>query len=192
MADNRINWNSLIESFPHFMSKATQFVSDLGLDISGLQIDHIAIRIKDPSDVDLLKAEISTLSTNGSPISNEIVNGREIMIFKLRKPLVYESFEIPCIELPYPSNPHDYKIDGWEHIEVVIPSNANTTEEIEKDFKKVFTGFDKKNPIIDEYKVSMPFVENQPANPTVAIQKEIGLAVKFHPRTIEEIVTKKL
>ncbi len=192
MYENQISWSSLKETFPHFMEKIMVFISDLGLDISDLQIDHIAIRVKDPSNVELLKKELNALSINNSPISNEIVNGREIMIFKLLHPLVYENYQIPCIELPYPSSSHHYKVDGWEHIEVVIPSDANTTEIIEEEFMKKYPGFDKNNPIIDELKVSMPVVEHQPANPTLAIQRELGLAVKFHPRTIEEIVTSRV
>lgn len=191
MKTNPISWANLTNSFHQFMTNALRFAEELNLDVSSLVIDHVAIRIKDAAVVDTLREELSNLSIDKSPISNEIVNGREILIFKLSTPLKFQRFEIPCVELPYPAQIHEYKCDGWEHLEFVIPSDARTEIDFEKDFYKKFPDFDKTNPAINLYKVSMPVVENQPPNPTVVIQKELGLAIKFHPKSIEEIVRGK-
>jgi uncharacterized protein len=180
-----------INSFPFFMEKVLEYLTQVSIDISGLQIDHAGLRFKSSQDADEMKRELCLISVGSAPLSSETVGGREISVFKLNKPLVYRNFFISCIELMYPGIEHPFKEDGWEHIEVVLP-NSNLSGDYEKNFLTRYPKFDPKSKNVDLFKLHIPDVKGQLPNPTIIVQKYLGLAIKFHPSPIEEIVTTKI
>jgi uncharacterized protein len=138
--------------------------------------------------VDKLKEDFIRLSIDNKYLSNEVVNGREILIFKLKEPLKYNNYEISLIELPYPK---DYPEDNWEHIEFVIPCDAANLDEFEEVFQKQFPDFNPKNFPTYKFTLEMPKVEGQLPNPTIGIEKKRGLSLKFHSKSLEEVINKK-
>ncbi len=57
------------------------------------------MRLKNSSDVDLLKAQIVEA---GLLISTANVNGREITILQLHSPIMIGPWEVSGVEMPYP------------------------------------------------------------------------------------------
>lgn len=169
-------FEQLQQKLPAFLDEAFAFITELGLDVSGLPLDHIALRYKNAADVDALANE---LKEQGEIISDAIIKGRIIYIFKLHQPLVYKNYSIPCVELPYPAADHKYPNDGWEHIEFVL--EFDNPENFEQVFNQKFPD--------QKYEVHIPQVEGEKLlNPSIVLKKYPGLAVKFHSHSIEEVV----
>jgi predicted metalloenzyme YecM len=80
-------WKQLKKEFPTFMDKAFEFTKELGIDPVNLVVDHAALRFANAEDVDTLRKELETESTM---LSEAIVAGRPIMIYKLNTPLKYK------------------------------------------------------------------------------------------------------
>lgn len=166
-----------MQKIPIFLDEEFTFIHELNLDVSGLSIDHIALRYKNSEDVDQLAKE---LKKQGDVISDAVVNGRIIYIFKLHQPLIYQNYQIPCVELPYPATPHKYPKDGWEHIEFVL--ETDNLDNFEQVFNQKYPG--------QKYELHVPDVSGEEIlNPTVVLTKYTGLSVKFHPNSIEKVVT---
>lgn len=172
-----------------FEDRVFQYFTELGIfeKVRFLSADHLGLRLKDVSDIQALKND---LEKNGSMISSAVVNGREILIYKMILPIKIKNWSIPCIELPYPKLGHSYP-DGWEHIEMVIPSSAMTLDELRHDFQVFFPDIN-----IESLKQKGQYSEDEPKsesdqlpNPTIALRKNKITTIKFHARTIEEIVS---
>lgn len=181
-------WTSLQSSLPDFYTRIDSFLCELDISdsVKHLSIDHAGLRFGDKSDVDRLREE---LSHHGHCFSAEIVNGREILLFQLNEPLQFGHWNIHSIELPYPKPGHDYE-DGWEHIEFVIPSDADSLDQIRKNFLEAFPSLTIEY-LQNTYRYSedMPLAESdQLPNPTIAIRKDKNLCIKFHPKSIQEVV----
>ncbi len=181
-----MNYAQLQATWPAFSSRINAFVTELGLDKLKLDCDHTALRVNQLSTAEALAEEFSQ---HGEIISNNMINGRPILIIKLNTPLQLESGATDCVELPFPSDKH-YPQEGWEHIELVLPSSAQTCEQLSQaliaavpNLADVITG---KTAI--KVKLSSPQGDNERlANPTIAFKHQ-GLCVKVHPHSIEAII----
>lgn len=188
-ADKIMNLDQLLnKELKEFEERIVQFLSELGIQekVESLFVDHLALRIKDTNDILSLKNE---LKSKAKVISSAIVNGREILIYKLNNPLQLRNWFVPCIELPYPKPDHSYP-DGWEHIEIVFPSSATTIEALRTDFQNYFSEMSiDVLKSIGQYSEEIPQTENeQLPNPSIILRKNKNTAIKFHARTIEEVV----
>lgn len=179
----------LTDELEAFGERITQYLVDLGLQdqTKHLFADHLGIRLK---NIDHILSLRHKLSSHGNIISSAIVNGREILIYKLVTPIRLHNWTIPCIELPYPKPDHSYP-DGWEHIELVIPSSATTLDVLRNDFLNCFPEID-----IDTLKLQGEYFEDEPhsetkqlPNPTITLRKNKNTSIKFHARTIEDVVS---
>jgi predicted metalloenzyme YecM len=128
-----------------------------------------------------------TLLTLGKELSAAIVNGRAIYIFELSTPVRVGNWDIPCVELPMPKVNHAY-LDGWEHIEFVLPGTEN--KPIEVLFAETFPRI-----LIEELKsrgvcsISTPQVSGeQLSNETLELKASNGVSLKFHRWGIKEVV----
>ncbi len=171
-----------------FEDRLFQYLTELGIfeKVRPLFADHLGLRFKDVGDIQALKNDFRV---KGVMISSAIVNGREILIYKMGVPIQLQDWLIPCIELPYPKPDHSYP-DGWEHIEIVIPSSATTLDELRHDFQNFFPEIN-----IESLKQKGQYSEDEPKsesdqlpNPTITLRKNKNTTIKFHARTIEEIV----
>lgn len=180
----------ILEKLPDFLKRAEEYLNELGIfeQTKLIKSDHLALRFKDIEIVDQIKDE---LKKENKIISSAVVNGRKILIFKLQEPIKFMDWEIDCIELPYPKENQKYP-DGWEHIEFVVPSNSKNLDEFREDFKRYFSKLNIENLIKNgQYSESFPIKDSSSKelpNPTISLQKELGLTVKFHPKSIIEIV----
>ncbi len=178
-------FRQLKQELTPFLDEIFRFTTELNLDVSNLEIDHIALRYKNAADVDKLAGE---LKEQGDIISQAILKGRKIYIFKLHHPLKYQDRQIPCIELPYPATNHEYPHDGWEHVEFVLPTEDLT--HFESVFRAKFPDLTGGMLQKYHYRLSLPQVDTeQLPNPIIVLKKYQGLAIKFHAHSIEEVVT---
>ncbi|WP_418358673.1 VOC family protein [Shewanella basaltis] len=185
-----MNYQHLQHSWPNFSERITAFVKQLGLDNLSLQADHAALRVNHHHTAQLLADEFSQY---GEIISNNMINGRPILIIKLTEPLVLGNMQINCVELPFPSD-KAYPVEGWEHIELVFPSQAQTCEalvaELIEQAPQLANIIENAQAGIGEVKVkqSSPKGDNERlANPTIAF-KAHGICVKVHPHDIQTII----
>jgi predicted metalloenzyme YecM len=185
-----IKWKEIRERVPAFLDNAFALAKELGLDVHDLDIDHIGLRIKDPYDVHRIRGQLEAVSVGNEPISESIIHGRTITIYRLQEVLLGmhngRILQIPCVEVPDPKTPHDYPYDGIEHVEFVLPCGARTVNQMITACKKRF------GPIKD-FVADLPTKNRrQLPNPTVSFKgKNEMCAIKFHPYPIEEIVKGK-
>jgi predicted metalloenzyme YecM len=189
-----MNYQHLQHTWADFSQRISVFIHRLGLDNLALNCDHAALRVNDNQTAQLL---VDEFSQHGKIISNNIINGRPILIIKLAEPLVIGAMKIQCVELPFPSD-KSYPVEGWEHIELVFPSQAQTCDELVAELiEKVplladviagntIAGSDENSDI--KVKQSSPKGDKERlANPTIAF-KANGICIKVHPHDIQKIV----
>jgi uncharacterized protein len=130
-----------------------------------LLCDHICFRVETEADYDKYKKIIGSFSTC---VTETLVSGRNISIFKLQDPIQYKNLSIDCLELPAPKKGSFYQ-KGLEHAEFVL-----------KDL----------NQFIEENK-DTPFsfkAMNREINPELALKLGRGFQVKFHPLHILDVI----
>ena len=109
-----------------FLDRLFHNLNAVGIDLTGLEIDHIAYRATTIEEADGLKVEWQTFSTL---VNSAQVNGREVSIFACDDaPVTYGSWSISTLELLYPRPERSY--GGWDHIEVVIGSYSDSIETV--------------------------------------------------------------
>ncbi|KFZ38543.1 hypothetical protein HR45_03715 [Shewanella mangrovi] len=179
-----LSYASLENTLDEFAAKISLLIAELGLQ-SLTQCDHVALRVNTTAAADALR---DAFSARGSVISDNIINGRPILIIKLHTPLQLGEYSVACVELPYPKT--EYPQQGWEHIELVLASNATDCEQLQQQLislsPKLAAVFAGDSEI--KVKASSPAGEAERLpNPTIAFTKA-GVCVKVHPHTIEAII----
>ncbi len=178
-----IYWQEVRSRIPAFVRKVTRFAEKQNINIKEFEIDHVGLRFRNPNDVDFL---CKALDESGTMISRAFVNGREIFNYRLDEPIEVDGKLIWCVEVPYPTEKHDFVTDGLEHMEVVIPSNAADIASFYEVFHSQFPDFE------GNCQLAMPRADReQLPNPTVIVNNpnDRMCTIKFHPHSIEEIVS---
>ncbi|WP_192022906.1 VOC family protein [Shewanella sp. WPAGA9] len=181
-----MNYAQLQQSWPEFNQRITHFLHQLGLADLSLKCDHCALRVNSKEKAELL---VDAFEQAGQVISNNMINGRPILIIKLHTPMQLNGASVPCVELPFPSD-KVYPQEGWEHIELVLPTTATTCEALISDLSRKVPSI---TDIIEgktdiKVKLSSPQGDNERlANPTIAFKKD-GICIKVHPHSIETII----
>lgn len=178
--------STLQQKWPGFSRDIINFLEELGLTHLGLECDHTALRVNAASTADALSTEFCE---QGSIISSNVINGRPILIIELNTPLQLADFDIDCIELPYPGS-KQYPVEGWEHIELVLPCQATSCDELAQALiEKVPLLADViRNKTEIKVKLSSPSGEHERlANPTIAFKKD-NVCIKIHPHGIKKVI----
>lgn len=147
----------------------TQFFSmvidHIGIDVSGLAIDHICWRCESQDEYESME---SNLLSMGTLFHKSIHNGRSISLIELSKPILFREQQISMIELPAPKEGKSYP-SGFEHAEFVIPGDLGK-------FKNQYP--------------NLPWNDNnvkKAINPDIKLTLQ-GITVKFHPYTLAHVV----
>lgn len=160
--------NALFQLLPEpfdFLDQLFIQLDDSAIEVSGFELDHICYRVETEDRYQLFKRALKDF---GSVISEQIISGRPILIFKLFQPIIYKSREIHCLELPAPKPESPYA-EGWEHIEFVI---EGTLEAFLESYPQV--SFDQKG-------------LTKKVNADLRIQFP-GCSVKFHEHSLEYVI----
>ncbi|GAM70534.1 protein yecM [Vibrio sp. JCM 19236] len=160
------------------MDKIQALATELNLPIAEFQADHLALRI---NDSELAKLAHKAWSEHGSTISEAMINGRPIVVILFDEPIQVKGWSIECLELPYPAEGKLYPVQDWEHVEFVIPSNAQSADDFFAELKQTYPGFEQAMEEGDfKLKLSTEGEGERLANPTVAIKTK-GCALSFTP-----------
>ncbi|MGB2079098.1 MAG: VOC family protein [Vibrio sp.] len=171
-----------------FWLEITDLASRLGLDISSLHADHLALRVNDRA---VAQAIHQHWLNEGQQISEAMINGRPIVVIKLNTPIELGAHKVDCLELPYPSD-KVYPQQGWEHVEFVLPCDARTTDELMQALFEFAPGLKQNWHQLGtqgiKVKTSSPQGEHERlANPTIAFKYQ-GVCIKVHPHTLEAVI----
>ena len=183
---NQLTGKQLEHSWPAFSDQILNFIAELNLDKLRLNCDHVALRVNSVAAADNLS---DYFAKQGTIISNNMINGRPILIIELDTPMQLGEMLIECVELPYPSD-KPYPVEGWEHIELVLPSEAQTCEQLQQALVSVAPQL---RPIIAgdtaiKVKQSSPKGEHERlANPTIAFKRD-NLCIKVHSHGIKAVI----
>ena len=99
-----------------FLDSFFEQINNVGLDISGLPLDHIAYQASSKEDYEQHLPQFSKL---GELVSEEIIGGRRVAVVKLDDPLVYKDYRIPALELIEPKEGQVCDSD-FQHAEFVV------------------------------------------------------------------------
>lgn len=179
----------LKQKLPGFMLKIQRLSEILNLDLTQFQADHIALRI---NELELAEKAHNAWLEHGEQISNAQINGRPIIVLAFNQPLTALNWQIECLELPYPAAGKIYPEQSWEHVEFVVPSQAQTAElfaeEIKQRFPLLAQQWDELAGQGIKVKLSSPKGEGERLNnPTVAFKYQ-GVCIKLHPHSLKAIV----
>ncbi|HDY7741518.1 TPA: VOC family protein [Vibrio vulnificus] len=189
LAEKRLTTQQMLEDLPGFMQKIESLADLLQLDLSFAQADHIALRVNENQTAQLSQ---QMWSEQGKVISQANINGRPIIVIEFDAPLASRGWKIECLELPYPAEGKAYPQEGWEHVEFVVPSHAQTAEDYLADLKHTYPAFGAQFSKLEELgvkvKLSSPKGEGEWLNnPTVAFKYQ-GICIKLHPHSLKRIV----
>lgn len=104
------------EEVHKFLDEFLARVEEVGVNIAGLQMDHIAYKTASIEEYETMKPLFLEL---GEQVHENMVRERKVGIFKLNSPWRYKGYEISAIELIAPK-PGEIIKPGWEHAELVL------------------------------------------------------------------------
>lgn len=202
-----LSYEQLIQGWPAFEAQILALLETLDLADKALVCDHVALRVNSIACADALKDAFSRI---GKIISDNIINGRTILIIELDTPLTLGQFSIACVELPYPSD-KVYPQEGWEHIELVIDSKAKDCDTLSRDLLALcpklcalLPSEQAAEPVLSsslglnsqgiaslagiKIKMSSPKGDKERlANPTIAFKRD-DVCIKVHPHGIKAVI----
>ncbi|MGE6453116.1 VOC family protein [Shewanella baltica] len=202
-----ISYEQLTQSWPAFEAQILALLETLDLADKALVCDHVALRVNSIASADALRDAFSCV---GKIISDNIINGRTILIIELDTPLTLGQFSIACVELPYPSD-KVYPQEGWEHIELVIDSKATECDTLSRDLlalcpklSALLPSEQAAEPVPSsslglnsqgiaslagiKIKMSSPKGDKERlANPTIAFKRD-DVCIKVHPHGIKAVI----
>jgi predicted metalloenzyme YecM len=158
-----------LRDYKNFLDEIFKKLEGKGVDVSDMELDHIAYRVKTGEDLQRKKEEFLEL---GELISENIVQNRPIYVFKLKNPLMYGDRKIYCLELPAPGKDNKYE-SGLQHAEFVTAINL-------ADFRQKYSHLE----FIDKTKINT-------ANPYITLGLGDNLAVKFHNESLLDLISKE-
>ncbi len=99
-----------------FLDSFFEQINGVGLDITGLPLDHIAYQASTKEDYEQHRPDFSKL---GELVSEEIIGGRRVAVVKLDKPLIYQNYSISALELIEPKEGQQCE-SAFQHAEFVV------------------------------------------------------------------------
>lgn len=156
----------------------------IGVNLTGLTIDHIAYRASTIDEADKLKQD---WMSDGVLVKAAQINGREVDIFQLSNPLEFEWFQIQCTELMYPKPSKPF--GGWDHIEVVLWPYSNSIDVLRERVLERFPDIQRNAGESYSYEEDgLHAVGGQVTNPCISIRFSDKTAIRFHTADIRDII----
>jgi len=151
---------------PAFVERTVREAAAVGLDLDGLEIDHLCLRVETVAQYLDYKFQFDGL---GQLLSEAIVNGRPIATYKLYEPVRALGQSIHCVEIPSPKVGAPYPL-GLEHLECVVrePLPAFMRKHAHLNFDTRAIG--------------------KSLNAEIALRLPSGTSVKFHNQSLERVI----
>lgn len=166
-----------------FLAQLFKNLSSIGVDLTGLTIDHIAYRASANEEADQLKQD---WMSDGVLVKAAQVNGREVSVFQLSNPLKFQWFQIPCTELMYPKPSKPY--GGWDHVEVVLWPYSDSIDILRERLLALFPAIEENAGGYSYEEDGTHSLEGQILNPSITLRFSDKTAVRFHTADIREII----
>ena len=178
---------ALFSDLAEFEKKIQQLAQMMSIDFSNYEIDHLAVRVNNEQNA---KNWLTLLLKYGRILSDNVINGRKIYLIQLEKAVKFANQFVDVIELPFPKN-KQYPVEGWEHIEVVMPFLPN--ESINEWVQRINMRFLWSELTQLTIKVSEPKVDGERLpNPSIAVsfvdKTSNHTCIKVHPYSIKKIL----
>ncbi len=159
----------ILDDYSKFLDIITNKVNEFGIDVSKYNLDHFGYQTSSDQDYDRLLPEFNKVA---KLLSEEIVGGRRVGIFKFYSPLIYKNKPIEAVELVAPKQGQVYP-SALEHAEFVVDTDLET--------------FANKYPDLpwDKSKI------DQPMFPMVNLKLGEFVQAKFHLKPVLEIIKNK-
>ena len=99
------NWQQIEQladitaDLPRFSDALQRFTARLGLEIAGLDADHISLRCHQNTTAERWRRGLEQC---GTLLSENMINGRPICLFKLAEPVCVAHWRFHIVELPWP------------------------------------------------------------------------------------------
>ncbi|EQC46617.1 VOC family protein [Bacteriovorax sp. Seq25_V] len=154
----------MYSQYYHIIDSTLEFLNSIKIP-TPLVCDHICYRVTSLEKYYIAKEEALKIS---SLVTETIVRGRPISIFKFHTPINYKGLVIKSLELPAPKEGSPYK-EGFEHLEFVV----NNLQALIKNNTHI------------EFDLSG---SNRELNPEVALAISSDYNVKFHPLDILDVI----
>ncbi|MEI2264123.1 VOC family protein [Erwinia sp. CGal63] len=179
-----VELTDLANDSARFLQSINELAERLGLDLTTLAADHIAVRCHQTATAERWK---KGFLQHGVLFSEKMIGGRPVALFELHEPLQVGPWRISMVELPWPGK-KIYRHEGWEHIEIVLPGDESQLSAralaLLSDESLSKPGISVKN--------SAPKGEGERLpNPTLAVS-DGRVTIKFHPWSLKEIVESEL
>jgi predicted metalloenzyme YecM len=157
---------SILDNHKLFIDGILKKLEELNVDVSTMNMDHIGYQASSNDDYDRLKREFGKI---GNFVSEEILGGRRVGIYKLNKPLTHKQYAPEAIELVAPKDGQTPP-SALEHVEFVLT--------------EPFESFMKRYPNIPWDTKDM----NRQDFPMLKLKLGEDIQVKFHLQSVLEIV----
>ncbi len=140
----------------------------VGVDVSGMHLDHLCYRVETPDRYAQLK---KALGGDGELLAETMIGGRPIATFRLQTPIIHGNRAIHLVELPAPKPGSPYA-EGWEHAELVVNEDLLT--------------FTRRHPHLNWDLSDL----EKPLNADVRLR--LGdISVKFHRMPLDEVIRRE-
>ncbi len=100
-----------------FLDELTGKIEELGIDLTGAKLDHVAYQAATSAEYDKLRPELERMA---KLIREPIIGGRRVGVLKFHKPLNYNGQSITAVELIEPKEGQTPQ-SGLEHAEYLLP-----------------------------------------------------------------------
>ncbi len=179
----------MLGDLERFGGRVMDLLTLSGLDLRFFSLDHIALRI---NSAELAEQAHHAWRKRGTEISSALINGRPIIVIQLEQSITCGHWSVDCLELPYPAAGKVYPNQGWEHVEFVVHSEAQTEEDYLEDVKIQFpelkSRWERLSTMGIQTKLSCPKGEGERLlNPTVAFKKE-DVCIKLHRHSLQAVI----
>lgn len=186
LTDAGLHPEQMLAELPAFLARIQALAGEMNVSLTDFQADHIALRVNDWEMAEKLHR---AWLAYGEEWSNNEINGRPIVVIGFHQPLQVGSWRIEALELPYPGS-KTYPLQGWEHVEFVIPAKAKDTDELKAVLDEAFPQLPWEQLAEKGIKVkaSSPAGEKERLpNPTYAFKKD-GVCIKLHPCSLKDVI----
>jgi uncharacterized protein len=123
---------SIIGDYESFLDKVFKNITEAGFSLDEFkELDHIAYRVESNEKYEEMKNKLIDFCSDFSEVQ---FGGRSILVCKLKEPLVYNEYEIKCVELLAPKAGNQYE-NSLEHAEFVTKTTLEKFLEMHKDVK---------------------------------------------------------
>jgi predicted metalloenzyme YecM len=160
-----MNIESAIGDYKLFLQKIFKNLREACFDLDEFkELDHIAYRTESNGKYEEMTNKLKGFCLDFSEVQ---ISGRPILVCKLQEPLVYNEYEIKCVELLAPKVGKQYE-NGLEHAEFVTKTTLEEFLVMHKDLKFGMDAYERK------------------INPEIKLMFS-DCSVKFHTQSLLEI-----